>query len=70
MERERERERSPVNCAPIGKKTRRSSTPPTRKHRAYLGSSRMWCLRMWRLIITDATLSYTHILPNMGSHNY
>ena len=32
-------------------------------------SSRMWCLRMWCLIIIGVTLSYTYILPTMGSHN-
>ena len=34
------------------------------------GSSGMWCLRMWCLIIIEFTLSYTYNLPNMGSHNY
>ena len=33
-------------------------------------SSGMWCLRMWCLIIIGVTLSYTQMLPNMGSQNY
>ena len=33
-------------------------------------SSGMWCLRMWCLIIIDFTLSYSYILPNMGSQNH
>ena len=37
---------------------------------AHVGSSRMWCLRMWCLIIIGFTLAYTYSLPNMGSQNY
>ena len=33
-------------------------------------SSRMWCLRMWWLIIVAVILSYTYMLPYLGSHNY
>ena len=34
------------------------------------GSSRMWCLMMWWLIMIGFTLSYAYSLPNMGSQNY
>ena len=40
------------------------------KRIASVGSSGRWRLRMWCLIIMGFTLSYTYVLPNMGSQNY
>ena len=50
-----------------GSRPRRSG--PRHRRGPRIGSSGMWCLRMWRLIITYVALSYNYMLLNMRSQN-